>query len=73
VGLFDRYPTLRRAIVNLKGDQTAFEGVVWGRRGGYLVLRDVRLLRSEGRKVDTPVDGEVAVPVANIEFVQVEG
>jgi hypothetical protein len=71
MGLFDRYPVVRRCIVNLKGDATAFEGAVWGRRGGYLVLKNARMLRSEGQKVDVPVDGEVAIPEGNVEFLQV--
>jgi hypothetical protein len=66
---FRRYPVLREAIVNLKGGETAFRGVVWGRRDGYLVLRNARLLH--GKSEPVPVDGEVAVPVANIEFTQV--
>jgi hypothetical protein len=64
-----RYPVLRECIVNLKGGETVFRGVVWGRRDGYLVLRNARLLRGKGESV--PVDGEVAVPVANVEFMQV--
>lgn len=67
---FRPYPELRQAIVNLKGSDVAFEGVVWGRRGGYLVLRNVRQLR--GDRV-TAVDDEVAIPMANIEFLQVTG
>ena len=67
---FRRYPVLREAIVNLKGGETAFRGVVWGQRDGYLVLRNARLL-VKGKSEGTPVDGEVAVPVANVEFLQV--
>jgi len=66
-----RYPALRQAIVNLKGGETALEGVVWGQRGGYLVLRNVRMLRSEGKQVNVSMSGEVAIPVANMEFLQV--
>lgn len=66
---FRRYPMLRECIVNLKGGETAFRGVVWAQRSGYLVLRNARLLKGKGEAV--PVDGEVAVPIANVEFVQV--
>lgn len=67
--LFRRYPVLRECIVNLKDGETAFRGVVWRRRDGYLVLRNARLLKGKGETV--LVDGEVAVPVANVEFIQV--
>ena len=68
--LFDRYPTLRRVIVNLKGvDAPAFRGVLWQRRGGYLVLRDAQMLRPRMEAVT--MDGEVLVPTTNIEFIQV--
>jgi len=68
--LFDRYPTLRKVIVNLKGaDAPAFRGVLWQRRGGYLVLRDVELLKPRGEVV--PLDGEVVVFQENVSFLQI--
>ena len=68
--LFDRYPTLRKVIVNLKGaDSPAFRGVLWQRRGGYLVLRDAQMHRPRLEAVT--MDGEVLIPVTNIEFIQV--
>ena len=68
MGLFDRYPTLRRVIVNTKTDR-AFRGVLWQRRRGYLVLRECELLK---RGAETAkVDGEVVVPAENIDFIQV--
>ncbi len=66
------YPILRKAIVNLKGGETVFEGLVWARRGGYLVLRNVTVLRAEGKAQSVVVGGEVAIPVGNVEFLQVE-
>ena len=70
--LFDRYPTLHKVIVNLKGvESPAFRGVLWQRRGGYLVLRDAQMLRPRMEAV--VMDGEVLVPTANIEFLQVIG
>ena len=68
--LFDRYPTLKRVIVNLKGTEApAFRGVLWQRRGGYLVLRDVELLKARGET--TPLDGEVVIFQENVSFLQI--
>ena len=68
--LFDRYPTLRIVIVNLKGTEApAFRGVLWQRRGGYLVLRNVELLKARGEVV--PLDGEVVVFQENVSFLQI--
>lgn len=61
------YPTLREAIVNLKNDN-AFRGLIWQRKAGYLVLRNAKMLRPRGETV--PVDGEVLVAEANVDFIQ---
>ncbi|MFE2600118.1 hypothetical protein ACFXCZ_27125 [Streptomyces sp. NPDC059396] len=58
----------RRVVVNL-ADNKAFTGVLWARRGPLLVLRDVRLLHPGAPEV--PVDGEVVVERARVEFIQV--
>ena len=63
-----RYPVLQRVIVNTKTDRT-FRGVLWRRRGGYLVLRNAELLKGRGEIV--PVDGEVVIPAENVDFMQV--
>ena len=68
--LFDRYPTLRRVIVNTKTDR-AFRGVLWRKRRGYLVLRNAEMLRTKGETV--PMDGEVVIPAENVDFIQVVG
>jgi small nuclear ribonucleoprotein (snRNP)-like protein len=68
VNLFDRYPTLRRVIVNTKTDR-AFRGVLWRKASGYLVLRDAEILKAKGET--TPLDGEVLVPAENVDFMQV--
>ena len=74
MGLFDRYPVLRRVIVSTKTDKS-FRGILWQRRTlafgrrGYLVLRKVQLLKARGEVV--AMDGEVVIDVANIDFVQV--
>lgn len=68
--LFEPYPTLRRVIVNTKTDR-AFRGVLWARRGGYLVLRNAELLKARGEVV--AVDGEVVIDAGNVDFMQVVG
>jgi small nuclear ribonucleoprotein (snRNP)-like protein len=68
MSLFDRYPMLRRVIVNTKTDR-AFRGVLWQRRRGYLVLRQAELVK--GKDVTVPMDGEVMIEAANVDFVQV--
>jgi hypothetical protein len=65
-----RYPVLRRAIVNLKSG-ASIRGAVWGRRDGWLVLRNAEMLKSRGEVVQ--MDGEVAVLLTEIEFLQVVG
>jgi small nuclear ribonucleoprotein (snRNP)-like protein len=66
--LFDRYPTLRRVIVTTKTERS-FRGVLWARKGGYLVLRNAEMLRAKGERV--PVDGELVIEAANVDFMQV--
>ena len=65
--MFERYPTLRRVIVNTS--EHSFRGVLWRRRGDYLVLRNAELLKAKGETV--PLDGEVMVFAAKVEFLQV--
>ncbi|MDT0381424.1 hypothetical protein RM572_21940 [Streptomyces sp. DSM 42041] len=57
----------KRVVVNLA--DRAFDGVLWAKRGPLLVLRDARLL--EPGREPVPVDGEVVVERARVEFVQV--
>ena len=66
--MFDRYPTLRRVVVNTKTDR-AFRGVLWRRRRGYLVLRNAELVKAGGETV--PMDGEVVIDADNVDFMQV--
>lgn len=63
-----RYPVLRRVVVNTTSG-TALRGLLWQRRGGYLVVREAELLVA--RQTPTPVDGEVAIPMGHIDFLQV--
>ncbi len=68
MGIFGpTYPTLQRGIVNLKGGKS-FRGVIWERKGGFLTLRNAELLRGRGETLE--IDGEIAVPERDIEFIQ---
>jgi NifB/MoaA-like Fe-S oxidoreductase len=64
---FRRTVIHRRAIVTLLTGR-AFEGVIFAKRGPLLVLRDAAMLEG-GRRV--PLDGEVVVERARVEFMQV--
>lgn len=65
--LLDPYPYVRRVIVVTKTDRT-FRGVLWQRRRGFIVLREASLLE-HGKQV--PVDGELVIDRANVDFIQV--
>lgn len=54
-------------IVNLKTDK-AFRGILWSTNRQLLVLRNADLLE---HGAETPVDGEVVVDTANVDFLQV--
>lgn len=62
------YPEKRTVIVNTRTER-AFRGVLWRRRWGYLVLRNAELLKVRGETV--PMDGEVVIDRANVDFIQV--
>ena len=66
--IFDRYPTLRRVVVNTKTDR-AFRGVLWRKCWRYLVLRNAELVKPGGETVR--VDGEVVIEAGNVDFMQV--
>ena len=68
LSLFDRYPVLRKVIINLKSDKV-FRGVLWRKRGRYLVLREAELLKPGGGSAR--VDGEVVIESSNVDFLQV--
>lgn len=57
----------KRVVVNLA--DKAFSGILWAKRGPLLVLRDVELL--EAGRAPQPVDGEVVIERARVEFMQV--
>lgn len=57
----------KRVVVNLA--DKAFTGILWAKRGPLLVLRNAELL--EAGRLPQPVDGEVVVERARVEFMQV--
>jgi hypothetical protein len=59
----------KRVVVNLS--DKAFAGVLWAKRGPLLVLKDATLMQHGA--ADTPMDGEVLVERARVEFIQVAG
>lgn len=62
-----RLAVRRRVVVNLEGGD-AVTGVLWARRGDFLVLRDA-MVHTGGR--DVPADGEVIIDRERVIFVQV--
>lgn len=66
--MFSSYPIKKQVIVNTRSDK-AFKGVLWQRTRGYLVLRNVSLLRA--REAPLAVDGEVVIDAHNVDFIQV--
>ena len=59
----------RRCLVNLRDAEGTIEGVLWTRRGAWLILKDARFLRQTGEAV--AVDGDVLVDRAQVAFIQV--
>lgn len=69
MGLFGpAYPILQRVIVNTRTG-LAFRGVLWDRKGEYLVLRNTEMLKAKGEI--TEIDGEVVISQSNVDFMQV--
>lgn len=65
------YLVKKEVVVNLKTD-TSFRGIIWEDDGRYLVLVNASILQKDGGGLKpVRVDGQVVVPVAEIEFVQV--
>ncbi len=58
----------RRVLVNLKTDK-AFRGVLFAKRGSILVLKDAALF--EAGRPPVPMDGDVVIDRANVDFIQV--
>ncbi len=67
------YPEAERVIINTKSG-TAIRGLLLKHWGRYIVLREAELLQSLGKAPGpkpVPVDGEVLVEHADIDFIQV--
>lgn len=62
-----RFLTKRSVMVNTKSGRS-FRGVLWQRKGPYVVLKDAVLHDPAGLM---PVDGEVVVHRENIDFIQI--
>lgn len=60
---------IHRAIVVNLDTGRAFRGVAWAKRGPLLILRDATMFEPGVEPV--PVDGEVVLDRARIEFIQV--
>lgn len=54
--------------MNTKTDK-AFRGVLWSETRDYLILRNASLIAGE----ETPIDGELLIERANIDFIQIVG
>lgn len=59
---------LRRQVLVSLDTGSAFRGLLWARRGRFLVLRDVQHLGANVEPVQ--MDGEVVVEQSRVEFVQ---
>jgi hypothetical protein len=57
----------RRVVINLKSGQ-AVDGYLIRRRGSLLFIRDAQLLEGTGDPV--PLDGEVIIDRAEVDFIQ---
>lgn len=65
---FDNYPVMQTVIVNTKTGK-AFRGVIWQRKGGFLIMRNAELLKPGGERV--AIDGELLIPEKDVEFLQI--
>jgi hypothetical protein len=75
VSFWDRFasypPQLQQVIVNLKSG-TVFRGLIWQRRGTFLVLREVDMLSDRDSKMQPrATNGEVLVQLVDVDFIQV--
>ena len=67
VSIFDRYPTLKKALVNLKSGK-AFRGILYQRRRGYLIVKNVEMIKPGGEVLQ--MDGDLLIPSENVDFLQ---
>lgn len=62
-----RLAVRRRVIVNMK-DRSAFEAILWKRKGPYLILRDAVFMEPGVKPVH--VDGEAIITKADVAWIQ---
>jgi len=67
--LFDTYPTRRQVLVYLKSG-TTLEGILWQKKGAYLVLKEARA-KLKGTGIVSV--GEAMVYREQVDFIQVLG
>lgn len=60
---------LKTVIVNIRGEETAVQGVLWRARGPWLVLRDASVLKPHGEPLK--LDGEAVIHRSQVLFLQV--
>jgi small nuclear ribonucleoprotein (snRNP)-like protein len=71
MNLLQKYPELRQVLINLKSG-TSFKGVIFQRKGDYLVLKNAEIIQDRGQAAKKqPVDGEVIIFRADVDFIQV--
>lgn len=68
--LGNSYPYAHQVQIYTKTDRT-FRGVLWQRRGEFYILKRAEELRERGAII--PLDGEVLIDRANVDFMQVIG
>ena len=62
------YPIKKMVVVNTKTDRT-FRGILWRKSWGFLVLRNVEMIKARGDIVK--MDGELIIMAGNVDFIQV--
>lgn len=58
-----------RVVVTLKSGES-FSGVLWSNDSRALVIRNASALAAGERREDLPLDGEVIVLLADVDFIQ---
>ena len=58
-----------RVVVTLKSGES-FAGVLWSNDSRALVIRNASALAAGERREDLPLDGEVIVLLADVDFIQ---
>lgn len=66
---FKRYAELKMVIVSARNGGVTFRGVLWQNTGEWLVLKGAEKLEQTGEVL--AVDGEVLVPLREVDYVQV--